>query len=216
MKEIKQLGLLELFDFDGYVTLNGGYCLGHNHVIHKESIPQDDTIALHRYFIENKISALYVEENDLYCNFVDDCLIESFEEIHSPLPKVYMPDEISHKEIFLFCPFLREGIEELMAQTSESTYTQWFDLGYDIVSKNCSKSVGIQKMLEYFEIDAKDTMAFGDGMNDKEMLEIVGVGVAMGNSIDELKDICDYITDDVDHFGVLKALQHYRLVEEEI
>jgi len=214
MIEIKQLKLLDHFSFDGYITLNGGYCLGHHHIIHKESIPKEDMLALHNYFLENKISALYVEEDDLYCNFIDEYLIESFHEIHSPLPKVKIPENMSHREIFLFCPFLKEGIHQLMQCTKGSTYTQWFDLGYDIVSKRCSKSVGIQKVLDYFHIDVKETMAFGDGMNDMEMLKLVGTSVAMGNSIDELKNVCDYVTDDVDHFGVLKALQHYRLLEE--
>lgn len=55
-------------------------------------------------------------------------------------------------------------------------------------------------------------MAFGDGVNDIEMLEYVSIGVAMGNAREETKKVADYITDDVDNDGILKALEHFKLL----
>lgn len=214
MSEIEQLGILDQFEFDGYVTMNGGYCTDGKNVIYKENIIQEDVIAIHEYLNQNGLSSLYVEEDDLYANVIDERLILSFEEIHSPLPKVSTIADISQKEIYLFCPFLTpKQIEELMSKTKNCKCTQWFDLGYDIVSKNCSKSVGIQKILEHFHIDMNQTMAFGDGMNDIEMLEIVNIGIAMGNAKEDVKKVADYVTDDVDHDGIIKALQHFGLLE---
>ena len=103
-----------------------------------------------------------------------------------------------------------------MKETKHCVCTQWFDTGYDVFSKNCSKSVGIEKVLEYYGIAREDTMAFGDGMNDKEMLELVKIGVAMGNAKDEIKSIADYVTDDVNHDGIIKALEHFGLIERGI
>ncbi len=216
ISEIEQLGILEQFEFDGYVTINGGYCYSGNDIIHKENIPQEDVIAIHEYLNKNELSSLYVEEHDLYANCIDEKLILSFEDIHTPLPKVHHIDDITKKEIYLFCPFLTsEQMQDLMKQTKYCSHTQWFDYGYDVIPKTCSKSVGILKMLDYFSIDLKDTMAFGDGMNDIDMLEMVEIGVAMKNAKDEVKDIADYITDDVDHDGIIKALQHFGLLERE-
>ena len=44
------------------------------------------------------------------------------------------------------------------------------------------------------------------------MIKHVGIGVAMGNANKEVKEIADYITDDVDNDGVYKALKHYGLI----
>ena len=58
-------------------------------------------------------------------------------------------------------------------------------------------------------IALEDTMAFGDGGNDHEMLEYVHVGIAMGNASDDVKAVADYVTDSVDEDGILHALEHF-------
>ena len=57
-------------------------------------------------------------------------------------------------------------------------------------------------------------MAFGDGGNDTEMLLAAGIGVAMGNATDELKDAADYITSSVDDDGILRALVRFGVIDE--
>ena len=55
-------------------------------------------------------------------------------------------------------------------------------------------------------------MAFGDGGNDIPMLRHAAVGVAMGNALDSVKAVSDFITDSVDNDGVAKALKHYHII----
>ena len=50
-----------------------------------------------------------------------------------------------------------------------------------------SKVTAIQKVLEHLNICKSEAIAFGDGRNDIEMLEYVGLGIAMGNGGEELK-----------------------------
>ena len=57
-------------------------------------------------------------------------------------------------------------------------------------------------------------MAFGDGHNDIDMLQFVGIGVAMGNSSDDVKKEADYITDDIDCDGLYKALKEYKVIQK--
>jgi len=49
-------------------------------------------------------------------------------------------------------------------------------------------------------------IAMGDSMNDYDMIEAAGVGVAMGNAIDKIKEIADFTTSDVNEAGVAEAL----------
>ena len=55
--------------------------------------------------------------------------------------------------------------------------------------------------------------AFGDQLNDLEMLSFVEHGVAMGNANDEVKAAADYVTDSVDDNGIENALKHFQLID---
>ena len=80
--------------------------------------------------------------------------------------------------------------------------------------KDGGKDKGIIEYCKLRNIDLKDTMAFGDGDNDIEMLKTVGIGVAMGNGIDTVKAAADYITDSIKEDGVYNALVHFGVIDD--
>ena len=63
-----------------------------------------------------------------------------------------------------------------------------------------------QKLLGYKKSLNQDSYAFGDGLNDLEMIQTVGTGVAMGNAVDELKAVSDLVCDSVHNNGLEKVL----------
>ena len=64
---------------------------------------------------------------------------------------------------------------------------------YKLSKKNATKDKAIEKLSEHSGIPLEKIAAFGDDFNDIGMLKICGTGIAMGNSIDEVKDIADQI-----------------------
>jgi hydroxymethylpyrimidine pyrophosphatase-like HAD family hydrolase len=62
-------------------------------------------------------------------------------------------------------------------------------------------------MIEKLGFDKKDVYAFGDGLNDIEMLEFVGNGVAMGNAEEVVKEVANLVTKDVAEDGILHGLE---------
>ena len=94
----------------------------------------------------------------------------------------------------------------------QSDVTSWHDTGVDIVAKGSGKDVGIKHYIDKYGIKQEETMAFGDGENDIRMLKFVGIGVALGNAKDALKEIADYVTADIDDDGIEKALKHFNLI----
>lgn len=84
--------------------------------------------------------------------------------------------------------------------------------GADVIEKVASKAEGLKLLCKYFNIDIKDTVAFGDSMNDKEILYESGFGIAMGNSIEELKQYADFVTDDIADDGVFNALEKFGFI----
>lgn len=79
----------------------------------------------------------------------------------------------------------------------------------EIVRKGIHKAVGLKKIADYFGIPKERIIAFGDEDNDLEMIEYAGVGVAMDNAIDELKNIAKHITDSNEESGVGNFLMEY-------
>lgn len=82
----------------------------------------------------------------------------------------------------------------------------------EISAKGIHKALGIQKFIEYAGIAKEDTVAFGDGANDLEMLTYAQVGVAMGNAVDDIKRQADYVTKDIDEDGLAHAMSALRLL----
>ncbi len=78
----------------------------------------------------------------------------------------------------------------------------------DIIPATGGKEHGMLRFIEKYGLKAEDSIAFGDGNNDVEMLRYAGIGVALGNGSDDVKAAGDYVTSDIDEDGVFKALQH--------
>lgn len=72
----------------------------------------------------------------------------------------------------------------------------------DIMPKGISKGNSLLEIADYFNIDHADTIAFGDEINDLSMIKAAGIGVAMGNAIDEIKKAADVVTLTNDEDGV--------------
>lgn len=65
-------------------------------------------------------------------------------------------------------------------------------------------------------LNAEHIIAFGDSNNDYEMISEAGVGVAMGNALESIKQIADYVTTDIDHDGIWRACTHFKLIGKEL
>lgn len=88
--------------------------------------------------------------------------------------------------------------------------------GADVIEKGFSKADGLRRVAEYFNeaSDLSQTVAFGDGMNDMEMIMAAGTGVAMGNAANALKQSADYVTAPIGEDGIYHALLHLGLLRE--
>lgn len=82
----------------------------------------------------------------------------------------------------------------------------------EAVPKGYSKATAIAEICRHLDIDRADTYAFGDGVNDLEMLDYVGTGIAMGNGKDIAKQHADYVTDDLKAGGIYNACRHFGLI----
>jgi hypothetical protein len=81
----------------------------------------------------------------------------------------------------------------------------------EFVNNKCSKANSILYLAKKWGIGQSQIMAIGDQENDREMLEIAEIGVAMGNGDEKLQEIADYVTNTVDNNGAALAIEKFIL-----
>ncbi|HOJ09078.1 MAG TPA: Cof-type HAD-IIB family hydrolase [Clostridiales bacterium] len=81
----------------------------------------------------------------------------------------------------------------------------------EFVDKRASKAKAMEKLGEHFNINIREMIAVGDGLNDLSMIEYAGLGVAMENANDAVKEKADYITLSNDEDGVAHVIYKYIL-----
>jgi len=198
--------------FDAYITMNGQLCLGrHGEVICGNEIDPGEAEVLGKIFDAKKIPFMIKTEDNIYMNFIDDTVEEVQKNTNGVIPHI---SEYHGEKIYSITAYIPKDKQDLLKDLlDECAITNWNDLGIDIISKDGGKAKGITNFLEHYGINKEETMAFGDGMNDIDMLECVGIGIAMGNAKDEVKAVADYITDDCDKGGIANALKHFGLLD---
>jgi len=125
-------------------------------------------------------------------------------------PSYYMEQDIY--QLFLHCN-LEEEIH-YKAQVPELDFRRWSSGAKtcDVNLTNSNKAVGITKLLDRLGIAPDEAVAFGDGINDIEMLSLVGMGVAMGAASDELKQAANMVTLSAEDDGVVYGLEKLGLI----
>ena len=162
-------------------------------------------------FQAKRIPFVLIGENGRYINYVNDTVVRTQEETKGTIPEL---GSYGGEKVYQILAFVPEHQKKLLDDLlDECAVTSWNDTGIDIIPREGGKSAGIQKYLDDQGIDRSETMAFGDGENDMDMLRFAGVGVAMGNACDAVKAAADYVTDTVDNDGIEKALRHFGLIE---
>lgn len=67
----------------------------------------------------------------------------------------------------------------------------------------------MNEFLPKLGIEAENVIAFGDGENDRSIIEYAGIGVAMGNAVQEILDIADEVTNTNDEDGIAEILNRF-------
>lgn len=81
----------------------------------------------------------------------------------------------------------------------------------EVLHKEATKGHAISFLAAHYGIDLSQVIAIGDSWNDMQMIEVAGLGVAMGNAIDGLKDIADYVTASNNDDGVAQVISRFIL-----
>ncbi len=212
LQTLEERGLI-----DGYITMNGGYCFTGDTVISKHPISPKSVEIITQFATKRKIPNLVVGEHDMViCDSgeVFEDLFYKQLEVGIQLEEMTVDEALAlNKDIIQLTTFItKEQEEELQPLVPDCEMGRWHPAFVDITAQGCTKQQGIDEIISCFGIKLEETMAFGDGGNDIPMIQHAAIGVAMGNALDCVKAIADYVTDTVDNDGVAKALKHFRVI----
>lgn len=211
--ENEQENILPGIVYDGAVWLNGQLCELNGQTVLEECIPARQLQVLGNYLDTHQCSCIFLEKDTMYCNFSDEKMRREQEKIGTAVPKARSMEGLEERKVCQAIPFISEEEErELSKQLPGCKITRWGDEVVDLISGEGGKEQGIRVLCEKMGIRPEETIAFGDGENDIGMLRLAGIGVAMGNALDSVKEAADYVTDDMDGDGIENALVYFGVI----
>ena len=111
---------------------------------------------------------------------------------------------------FIYSPE-KEAIK-LEEQFEDIQFFHGYLHGCECIRKDVNKGKTLKKLVESLGLSLKECIAFGDAINDRELLEMCGIGICMGNGSEKLKKVSDYVTTDIEDNGIYNALKHYNVI----
>lgn len=201
-------------EVDGYVTVNGSYCVTRGgEIIFERSFPHETVERVFRLCGEIGFQAAVMTHENIYVDRLSERVLSIAEMIHIMPEVADLRRVASENPVLQVCPYVGEDIERIiMPRLPECVGTRWVPTFMDVNMRGTDKSVGARKVMEYYGLSMSEAMAFGDGGNDIPIVRDASVGVAMGNACDELKAVADYVSTSVDEDGVSRALQRFGLI----
>lgn len=171
--------------------------------------------ALHIYALFKETNATFCcwSKDNLYVNVIDEN-VRRYRELSGATPIVFSDfEKIAEQGVtkILWIDTTEETAKHLssilsdeLPDTTFCTSTPHF---LEFFNRSVSKGVALQKVCELVGIDPSEAVAVGDANNDLPMLLAAGLGVAMGNSADEVKKQCGYVTASNDEDGIVQVVK---------
>ena len=195
--------------FELFVTTNGQYNLYQGQIISEYPLTTERVERMLTKLKELQIEYAFVTAEQIAVSKNTAEVEESLR----PIKADYIVDPnyyLDHSVIQLLAFFPQERTAEVVASgilEGDLKEVRWHKYSVDLLNKHNSKAKGIQDVLTHFGFGIENAMAFGDGLNDLEMIATVGFGVAMGNAEEDLKALADYVTLPIEQDGILDALE---------
>lgn len=149
---------------------------------------------------------------DYRINRVTDVAIKNYKYINEALPKVGVREFIEKRDVQMMIVYNTAADDRYSRFSETLSFYHNTPYSFDVIGRENSKRDGIAKILHRAQLSKLPTYAFGDGPNDISMLKYVDHPVVMENGSDAVKQYAEYVTSrNVDH-GIIRGLQHYKLI----
>ena len=222
--------------FDGIIGAGGGFVEIGDEMLYHKKVSQESINHVVDFFEKYNFD-YYIESNGgLYAS---KHLVPRLEMImygdleNDPEARRKKEEEPSH-----FIPSLKVGYDLHRDDVNKICFLEKEGVPFDVIKKefdqefnviHCTvpifgddsgelsvvgvnKASAIETLIQHLNIPRENTYAYGDGLNDADMLEYCQYGIAVGNAKDKLKEIADEVTDDIADDGIYNSMKKHGLI----
>lgn len=200
----------------GFITTNGSYAYMDNKVIFEKPLKEESVNLLLDYCDKNGGLCFLECQEYIYTPDLNNSIYKDF--IGSwGVNNTIFSDKIKTNKWHLMMSAFRS--EEDCARFENALKDrldirrQYGFTSFDVTDYGNDKGLGVKKVLEYLDIDPKDAYAFGDGLNDFEMLDAVSESYAMENGNPKVKALSKHIAPDVLDDGFYQVMVQEGLIK---
>lgn len=185
----------------------------------ERQLPEDVLPLLHHFQEESGMTLMTYYEDKIYTEHPDDQYVgisaynnkmqvvgvkNFITDTPRPLNKCLMVGP--HDKQVVWESKIREATKEHLYVCHSTPYF------IEILPQGIDKGPSLVRLCERLGISPTEMMTFGDSNNDVQMLQLAGIGVAMGNSEEDIQQVADFVTLDNNSDGVAHALKHFGLI----
>lgn len=205
--------VLDQLKIDSYVCYNGQIVQFKGQTLHKGIIAKEDLKQLTDFANKRKQPLVYMDSNEMVSTIEDhQDVFDSISTMKIDFPR-YEEDFYCSNDIhqaLIFCSIEEQKEYELAFPNLK--FIRWHRVSCDVLPKDISKAKGMDLLLKHIGRGPEDAIAFGDGLNDIEMLQFAGTSVAMGNCVEELREHATFVTEHVSESGLINAMKKLSLI----
>ncbi|WP_314885539.1 Cof-type HAD-IIB family hydrolase [Psychrobacter immobilis] len=205
------LALLEADVLDAIICMNGQYSFDKKGRISHYPLSAEQTDTIVRLCQQSEL----IHKFDSATHIAWSGENERLREFNAITPNSIVDPEYHKGNTVYQCSVFFNNQQEKMQDVDFAQYelklVHWHHIGADILPIEASKARGIKDVCQYYGVEASECMAFGDGMNDLEMFDLVGYAVAMGDAKQELIARADFVTGTIEERGIQSVLEQFHI-----
>lgn len=221
---------------DGMVLGCGGQIIIDNQLVFSQSMPRDILLDIIHYLIKHDCGFTLEGEEKIYLyghavemyRYWLSYLFEENEVTNEQLDKLLetrntyhyskiQDEDYDHVLKMSFFSKDKQVIQDYINHMPDCLFAYFDSMSPGIHSgefymKDVNKATGMDVVLKHLNLPIENTIALGDSLNDKDMIQHASIGIAMGNGQQALKDVADFVTKNIDQDGFEFALKKYGII----
>ena len=209
----------------------GGYAISYNgacvtdtatgETVFKNALPDYAAQWMHAYALDHDLGMCTYVGSELLCGtrtdrFIDrETTLNQFERVQVESFAPYMHEDL-YKVLLTAPPVRAQEHEKRLARRFMGRLSIYRSEPFfiEVMARGVSKGDAVAGLLERLDMEREDVIACGDGLNDLTMIRYAGMGVAMGNAQQEVKDAADVVTLSNDEDGLVPIIERYILRQD--
>lgn len=196
---------------ESLITMNGQHVQFEGETVYSSVIPTEVCTRMKALALSLDQEVGFYTPEEITVTAHTPMVKSHYDFIHAKMPAV-KPEQYQDSDVNMLLILGQEHDQLYKDHFPELRFYRNTPYSIDVVSQDGSKGKGVRELVAALGLEGLPTYAFGDGLNDIDLLKACDYRIAMGNAKPELKEIATYITTNNTDGGILRGLRQYGLI----